>query len=211
MQCLFELQKINFSYPSGPLLFSDLSWQLLEGQKLALLGGNGTGKTTLLHLLMGLISPQSGNVIAFGKIRQSTKDFTEVRQKAGLLFQDSDDMLFCPTVIEDVAFGPLNMGMKKSEAKDHSLNVLETLGLSHLADRVTHRLSGGEKRLVSLAAVLSMEPKVLFLDEPTTGLDVKAKVKFIDVLGTLPQTLVLISHESDVVSQLTTNAFDLSI
>ncbi|MCY4043548.1 MAG: energy-coupling factor ABC transporter ATP-binding protein [Cellvibrionales bacterium] len=211
MQCLFECQNIDFHYPQGPLLFNRFNWQLFDGDRLGLIGGNGAGKTTLLHLLMGLLVPQSGSIVAFGKPRAAPQDFTEVRQKAGLLFQDPDDMLFCPTVIEDVAFGPLNQGMDRREAKAHSLKVLEQLNLAHLADRVTHKLSGGEKRLVSLAAVLSMNPEVLLLDEPTTGLDVKAKQRFLDVVETLPQTLVLISHESDVIEQLTDVTFDLAI
>ena len=133
------------------------------------MGPNGSGKTTLFHIIMGLLTPSSGTIEFFGKPVKTEKDFRKVYKKVGLLFQDADDQLFSPTVLEDVAFGPLNLGKSKLEARNIAQNTLERLGIAHFENRVTHKLSGGEKRLVALATVLSMEPELLLLDEPNTG------------------------------------------
>ncbi len=210
MTLLFELKGVSFQYLHRPLLFSSLDFQVARGEKIALLGSNGAGKTTLLHLMMGLLKPLSGDIYAFGRHRREEKDFIEVRGKAGLLFQDPDDMLFCPTVIEDVAFGPLNQGLSKNEAVTLSQQVLADLGMAGYAQRITHQLSGGEKRMITLAAVLAMRPEVLLLDEPTNGLDVRAKERLLGVLKKLQQAMVLISHEEQVVNALAGRHYRLS-
>ena len=138
---------------------------------MALLGPNGCGKTTLLHLIVGLLRPSAGQIEAFGRQRMAEADFHEVRRRVGLLFQDADDQLFCPTVAEDVAFGPLNLGKSRDEVRRIVAGTLDSLGLAGYEHRVTYRLSGGEKRLVALATVLAMQPEVLLLDEPSGGLD----------------------------------------
>lgn len=197
---IINLNDICYAYPgSGPVL-DHLKLSICEGQKIGLVAPNGSGKTTLFHVIMGLLKPDAGRIEIFGKKITKEKDFLEVRRQIGLLFQDSDDQLFSPTVIEDVAFGPLNLGLDKDEALDISRKTLDFLGLSEFEDRITFKLSGGEKRLVSLATVLAMNPKVLLLDEPTTGLDLKTKSRLIEVIRSLSITLVVISHDADFLS-----------
>lgn len=198
---LFRLRGVSFRYGTREVL-SELDFTLAPGERAALLGGNGTGKTTLLHVMMGLVHPYRGTVEAFGALRVRDSDFAEVRRRAGLLFQDADDQLFCPTVIEDVAFGPLNCGQSDAEAHATAESILRRLGIEDLADRVTHRLSGGEKRMVSLAAVLAMEPDVLLLDEPTNALDDTARERLLTLLAELPQAMVLVTHEQTLVERL---------
>lgn len=199
---MIHLRDISFAYPGASPILNELSFDLHEKDRIGLLGHNGSGKTTLFHIIMGLLKPDSGTIEIFGKPVGSEKDFTEVRQKIGLLFQDSDDQLFCPTVLEDVVFGPLNLGKSKEEAVDIARTTLTRLGLSGFENRITSKLSGGEKRLVSLATVLAMQPKVLLLDEPSTGLDIRTKEKLINVLSSLDLSFVLISHESDFLTDI---------
>ena len=206
---LFELAGIAFAYPERPPLFRDLDFSLNAGERLGIVGANGAGKSTLLLLLVGLLKPQAGRVIAFGRVRQRETDFIEVRQRAGLVFQDPDDQLFCPTVLEDVAFGPLNLGLSKRQALQRVEQTLGQLELDHLRDRLTHGLSGGEKRLISLAAVLAMAPDVLLLDEPSNGLDAAMRNRLLTVLSQLPQALVLVSHDHDLMGRLTDRQWSL--
>ncbi|MBF0288224.1 MAG: ABC transporter ATP-binding protein [SAR324 cluster bacterium] len=197
---IFELEDICFSYPEVQVL-EDLQFSMNAGEKLGLMGSTGTGKTTLLHIMIGLLIPTSGTVAAFGKTMNSEKDFVSVRKQAGFLFQHSDQQLFSPTVLEDVAFGPLNSGMSSQEAKEISWQTLRSLKLEDLADRVTHRLSGGQKKLVALATVLSMSPKVLLLDEPTTGLDPVTKNHVMEILHHLDISYLIVSHHLDFLQQ----------
>lgn len=192
---IIMLEGIKFGYePETPVL-DGVDFALRPGERIALLGPNAAGKTTLLHIIVGLLKPQSGRVIVFGGERKTEKDFFEVRAGIGLLFQDSDDQLFCPTVAEDVAFGPLNLGMNRKEAADVVSETLETLGLNGYEERLTWKLSGGEKRLVALATVLAMRPQALLLDEPTGGLDDSGRERITDVLLSLDQAMVLVSHD----------------
>jgi cobalt/nickel transport system ATP-binding protein len=195
---LIELQNITFTYPGAPQpVFQDFNFQLLPGNHLGLIGPNGCGKTTLLHLIMGLLRPQAGSIVIFGQEVKKEKDFVDVRQKVGLLFQNADDQLFCPTVLEDVAFGPLNQGKPPAEAIAIARETMARLGLTGFEDRVTYKLSGGEKKLVSLATVLAMEPQLLLLDEPTAGLDEKTKDRLIHILKHLDIGYMIVSHEHD--------------
>lgn len=202
---LLRLTGVAAGYPDRPVL-RDVDLVLHAGERLALLGANGAGKSTLLHVITGFVPLRAGTIEAFGAIRRTEKDFREVRARAGLVFQDPDDQLFCPTVLEDVAFGPLNLGASRREARDTAMAVLEELGLAPLAERVTHRLSGGEKRLVSIAAVLAMRPEVLLFDEPTTGLDPDAYERLCEILAGLPQAMVIVAHDAQFVSRLATRA-----
>lgn len=197
---ILNLSKIRYRYPGGPPVLNDLDFHLHAGDRIGLVAPNGSGKTTLFHIIMGLLKPLSGSIEAFGRVRQDEKDFVSVRRRVGLLFQDADDQLFSPTVIEDVAFGPLNLGKSRTEAVSIALETLDFLGLKGFEDRITYKLSGGEKRLVSLATVLAMQPEVLLLDEPSTGLDAGTKETLITILNSLDLTLVLISHEFDFLS-----------
>jgi cobalt/nickel transport system ATP-binding protein len=205
---LIELHHIGFDYHDRPIL-RELEFRLDPGDRVALIGSNGAGKTTLLHLLVGLKRPSSGRILAFGRERAREDDFHEVRARAGLLFQDSDDQLFCPTVLEDVAFGPLNLGRSIEEARADALETLAHLGLADFAERVTYRLSAGEKRLVALATVLAMRPEVLLLDEPTNGLDEATAERLIAHLGGLEQAMILVSHDWRFLARLATRAVRL--
>ena len=198
---LINLEGVSFSYPGGPLVLNQLDFQFNRGDRLGLIAPNGSGKTTFLHIIMGLLKPISGQLEVFGKCVYEDKDFYEVRRRIGFLFQDADDQLFSPTVIEDVAFGPLNLGKSKNEAIDIAHRTLNFLGLGGFEERITFKLSGGEKRLVSLATVLAMEPEILLLDEPINGLDIKTKAKLTEVLSGLDLSYILISHDFDFLAE----------
>lgn len=195
---LIELAGVKYTYPGRAVPVLDgCDFTLHESERIGLIGSNGSGKTTLFHIIMGLVKPAVGTVRIFGKTMKKEKDFVRARQRIGLLFQDSDDQLFCPTVLEDVAFGPLNMGKNLPEARDIAVKTLHDVGLSGFEDRITTKLSGGEKRLAALAAVLAMEPRALLLDEPTTGLDQATKDRLISILNGLDKPMIIISHEYD--------------
>ena len=198
---LFSLNNISFNYPGREPVIKDLQLQFFQGDRIGLVAPNGSGKTTLFHLIMGLLTPTAGTIEFMGKPMVSGEDFAVLRQKIGLLFQDADDQLFSPTVIEDVAFGPLNLGCSREEARETALQTLAFLGLSDFADRITFKLSGGEKKLVSLATVLAMKPEVLLLDEPTAGLDRKTKARLMEILNHLELSYIIISHEFDFLKE----------
>jgi len=200
---IISLEEIYFNYPGGRSILNGLDLEIFSGDRVGLVAPNGSGKTTLFNIIMGLLKPSSGRVTVFGKERRTEHDFKEVRRRIGLLFQESDDQLFSPTVLEDVAFGPLNLGKSREEAVAVSKKTLAFLGLDGFEHRITHKLSGGEKRLVSLATVLAMEPEVLLLDEPGNALDSAMKSKLIEALNGLPVSYILISHEFDFLSETT--------
>jgi cobalt/nickel transport system ATP-binding protein len=206
---LIDLAGIHFSYPGGPPVLRDLDFRLYAGDRVGIIAPNGSGKTTLFHLIVGLVKPLSGRMQIFGQEVREEKDFAEVRGRIGLLFQDADDQLFSPTVLEDVAFGPLNLGKSKEEAASIASRTLASLGLSGFEDRITFKLSGGEKRLVALATVLAMEPEVLLLDEPANGLDVKIRATLMQILHGLNLSYILISHEMDFLSATTTTIYTM--
>jgi cobalt/nickel transport system ATP-binding protein len=193
----------------GRTVLNDVSLSVAAGDRVALVGANGCGKTTLLRTLVGLEKPVRGNVFAFGSERTTEASFREVRTKAGFLFQDPDDQLFCATVIDDIAFGPLNLGMSQAAATTRAKDTLAQLDLASLADRITHRLSGGEKRLVSLASVLAMRPEVLLLDEPTNALDEAHLARLTEILNSLPIAMVIVSHDRSFIEKLATRAVSL--
>ena len=200
---LIELTGIAFAYgPNRPVLHG-VDFRLGVGDRIGLVGGNGSGKTTLLHIIAGLLRPHAGSVRLFGRERRTERDFREVRPRLGLVFQDADDQLFCPSVLEDVAFGPFNQGKSPDDAHRVAVDTLAKIGLAGFEDRITYRLSGGEKRLVALATVLAMEPDVLLLDEPTNGLDDDARTRVIDVLQGIKQSLLVVSHDTSLIRQLT--------
>ena len=205
MTPLFDLDGVTVDR-AGRRILDRVSLRLDAGERLAVVGANGAGKTTLLRTLVGLETPVAGRIVAFGAERRGEKDFREVRARAGFLFQDPDDQLFSPTVIEDVAFGPLNLGLAPAAAVARAEATLEGLRLAHLARRVTHRLSGGEKRLVGLAGVLAMEPEVLLLDEPTNALDETHLARLVEILAGLEVAMVIVSHDRHFLERLATRA-----
>ena len=200
---IIRLEDISFAYPGGRRILDNASLNFFRGNRIGLMGPNGSGKTTLFHIIMGLLKPISGTIEIFGTRAETEKDFLPVRQRIGLLFQDSDDQLFSPTVIEDVAFGPLNLGKSRNDAVAVARKTLAYLGLAEFENRVTHKLSGGEKRLVSLATVLAMEPEVLLLDEPTNGLDEKTELIIKEILSNIDLSYILISHDFDFLDETT--------
>jgi len=207
---VINLEDISFSYPGDKLVLDHLSFHLHHGDRIGLAGPTGSGKTTLLHIIMGLLRPSSGRIELFGKPASEEKDFREARRRIGLLFQDADDQLFSPTVLEDVAFGPLNLGKSPEEAGDSALKTLARLGLYGFENRITYKLSGGEKRLVSLATVLAMDPEVLLLDEPTNGLDEETQEKITDILKGLNLSCIFVSHNLDFLSKTTDKIYAIT-
>lgn len=204
---LIQLEGISFSYPGRSTVLDSIDFSLKRGDRVGLIGSNGSGKSTLLHLVMGLLTPDKGTLRLFGKEMAKEEDFRAIRSRMGFVFQNADDQLFCPTVLEDVAFGPLNMGKKPQEAIEMSRKTLKDLGLEGLEDRVTYKLSGGEKKLVSFATVLVMEPSVLLLDEPTTGLDEHTVERIVSVLNDLEIGYVVVSHEFDFLCRATRDIY----
>lgn len=203
---IIRLKNISFSYDNRNILNS-LNLEIYEGDRIGLIGPNGSGKTTLLHIIMGLLKPQGGTVEIFGKTRAKEKDFIEVRQKIGFLFQDSDNQLFCPTVKEDIAFGPLNLGKTKEEAMQIVKETCKILGLEDFEDRVTFKLSGGEKRLVALATVIAMKPVCFLLDEPSAGLDENTTERILSYLKSNTKTFIVVSHDKDFLTKAAEKIF----
>lgn len=208
-QPLIQVKGLSYRYPRRGTVLDAVDFSLYPSERVALTGANGAGKTTLLHLLVGLKKAKAGEIFAFGATRTEEKSFVEVRARAGFLFQDPDDQLFCPTVLEDVAFGPLNLGKSRAEALQIASETLASLGMAGFEERITHQLSGGEKRMITLAAVLAMSPDVLLLDEPSNALDSQARERLITTLQGLSQAMIIISHDNDFIAQLATRELRL--
>ncbi len=188
-----------------------INLRLAEGERLLLCGGNGAGKTTIFQIILGLLRPQSGRVILFGRECSKENEFQKEWPRIGLLFQDPDDQLFSPSVIEDVAFGLLNRGVKPAEAKEMAMAMLRELGIEGLWDRPPYHLSGGEKRLAALASILVMGPDVLLLDEPTAGIEPVTARHIVEILGRVhSKAMIIISHQEEIVSPLATGKLTLS-
>lgn len=204
-----RLQNLSVSRDGTPILDS-IDLRLGERERLAIVGANGAGKTTLLRSIVGLEKPDAGDVILFGEACRGERDFRAKRPRIGFLFQESDDQLFCPSVIEDVAFGPLNTGASEADARLVAAQTLESLGIAHLAERFTHRLSGGEKRLVCLAGLLAMRPDVLLLDEPTNGVDAENGARLRAALLAFSGAIILVSHDDRFVAEIATRALVLA-
>ena len=201
---LIELTAIRFGYPTNPRLLDGLNIALTKGDRIGIIRPNGCGKTTLLHIIMGLTVPQQGRVHILGKERITQDDFAEVREKIGFLFQDSDDQLFCPSVREEVAFGPLNFRRKHDEVKDIVDGSLRRVGLSGFERRAPYNLSGGEKRRLALATILAMNPRILLLDEPTLGLDEPTVEKTVEILQDPQLSYIIISQNREFLHRTTT-------
>jgi cobalt/nickel transport system ATP-binding protein len=207
---LIALEGIHFTYAPNRIVLRDCDFHLRPMERVALTGTIGSGKTTLLELIVGLLRPDAGRVVVFGERRTTERDFRAVRQRVGLLFQNADDQLFCPTVAEDIAFGPLNLGKSRDEVRRIVAATLKALDLYGHEDRITHQLSGGEKRLVALATVLAMDPEVLLLDEPTSGLDPESSERVTEILMNLRQAMVIVSHDRTQLARIATKSVVLS-
>jgi cobalt/nickel transport system ATP-binding protein len=193
-------ENLSFSYPDGHTALRDVSLQIRRCEKVALVGPNGAGKSTLMLHLNGILNGQ-GQVQVAG-LPVTKPNLPVIRAKVGLVFQNPDDQLFSPTVFEDVAFGPLHMGLPEAEVRARVARALEQVGMSAYTDRLSHHLSVGEKKRVSIATVLSMDPEILALDEPSAGLDPRARRGLITQLRELPLTMLVSTHDMRMVSEL---------
>ena len=192
---------VHYRYPNGYEALCGVSFRITHGEKVALVGANGAGKSTLLLHTNGLLMPSQGGVV-LGGIALTRRTLPLVRQSVGLVFQDSDNQLFMPTVREDVAFGPLNMGLPQEEIDRRVAQALQDVNAAALADKMTHHLSGGEKRAVSIATVLSMSPDILVLDEPSANLDPASRRTLINLLRRFSHTKIIATHDLDMVMDL---------
>ncbi len=200
---LIKLSGVRYAYEGRPVLFESIDFALCAGERVGIVGGNGCGKTTMLHIVMGLKKPAAGCVEIMGERMDSEKDFARARERIGFLFQDSDDQLFCPTVEEDIAFGPLNLGKTHNQAREIVHEVLAELGMSGFEKRVTHRLSAGEKRMIALATVLAMRPQALLLDEPTAALAQDHVERLEEILAGMTIAYAIVSHDSQFLRRTT--------
>jgi cobalt/nickel transport system ATP-binding protein len=192
---------VKYSGRDATAALEDISFSLEAGERAALIGANGAGKSTLLLSLIGILPPAAGELMVCGlPVRKDT--LSEVRRRAALLFQNPDDQLFMPTLEDDIAFGPRNYGMAEETIQARIAAVLGELGISHLKNRFSHQLSGGEKRLAALAGVLVMEPSLLLLDEPSSFLDPRARRGLIRILDGLPHTMMIATHDLDLAARL---------
>ena len=205
---LLELSDVAFAYPGGDPVLRDVSFRIEAGKRVALLGANGAGKSTLLQLCNGLLLATAGTVRVAGHVvREDT--LRAVRAHVGFVFQEPDDQLFLPTVLEDVAFGPLNSGAARDAAAAQARTQLEQLGIAQYGARAAHHLSGGEKRLAALATVLVSRPDLLVLDEPTSELDARGRRRTVDLLRERSETLLLATHDLEVAAALCERALVL--
>jgi cobalt/nickel transport system ATP-binding protein len=193
-----ECKDIYYSYPDGKNAINGISFRINHGESVGIVGANGAGKSTLLNLLLGIVLPMKGE-INIGDIPMTKKTLPIIRQRMGLVFQDVDNQLFMPSVYEDVAFGPRNYKLEEDEVNRRVTKALETVGCLHLKDKPPYRLSGGEKRSVAIATVLSMEPDILIMDEPTAELDPKSRRNLIKLLKEFSHTRIITTHDMDMV------------
>jgi cobalt/nickel transport system ATP-binding protein len=193
-----EVRSLHFAYPDGHEAIKNMSFTIHHGESIGIIGANGVGKSTLLMLLMGVLFPDGGEVL-IGDVHVTKKTLPMIRQRLGMVFQDPDDQLFMTTVYDDVAFGPRNYKLDEKEVENRVTKALELVGISHLKDRAPFKLSGGEKRSAAIASVLSMEPDVLIMDEPTAALDPKSRRRVISLLNSFEHTKIITSHDLDMV------------
>lgn len=196
-----QFDDVHYRYPNGYEALCGVSFRIAHGEKVALVGANGAGKSTLLLHTDGLLLPAQGRVVV-GGITLTRRTLPLVRQSVGLVFQDSDNQLFMPTVGEDVAFGPANMGLTAEEIECRVTEALEAVGASELREASPYRLSGGQKKRVAIATVLAMGPSVLVMDEPTSNLDPRARRQVIELLRRFDHTTLIATHDMEMVLDL---------
>jgi cobalt transport protein ATP-binding subunit len=196
-----EVAGLGHVYPNGHQALNEVSFVLRPREKVALIGPNGAGKSTLLLHLNGILKPSTGIVRVLGR-EVTAEHLGEVRALIGLVFQNPDDQLFCPRVFDDVAFGPLYMGLPETEVSRRVQEALAAVGMSGFEDRRPHELSIGERKRISMATVLSMNPQILALDEPSAGLDPRARRGLIRLLGEMPYAMLVSTHDMHLVQDL---------
>ena len=200
MKEIVRVDNLSFNYPDGQQALTDVNLTVHQGETVALIGPNGAGKSTLLLHLNGILR-SNGVVKIFGR-QVDDKNLRWVRSKVGLIFQDPDDQLFSPTVFEDVAFGPMNMGYSEAEVRQSVTSALDWVGMTGYEQRSPHHLSVGEKKRIAIATVLSMSSEILVIDEPTSNLDPRSKWSLIGLLKRLPMTKIVASHDLELVKAL---------
>lgn len=195
---IVKFQDVYFTYPDGTAALNGLTFQISHGESVGIVGANGAGKSTLLMHMNGYLLPAKG-IINIGDSRLDNRTRQEIRKKVGLVFQNPDDQLFMPTVYDDVAFGPLNMGIGPELVRESVDRALTTVGCSHLKDKPPHHLSSGQKSAVAIAAVIAMHPDILVMDEPASNLDPKSRRKLINLLNCFEHTKIIASHDLDLI------------
>lgn len=208
---IFDVQRVSYSYHNRHEALREVDLTVEAGEQLVLLGANGCGKSTLLKILDGLYRPTAGRFMAFGEdvtaVAEDPLKARDLHRRVGLVFQDADIQLFSPTVYDDVAFGPLQLGWTTDNVRDRVDAALGQMNVGHLAKRAPYELSGGEKKRVAIASVLSMEPDVIMLDEPTANLDPRSRSVLVEVivgLRELGKTVIMTTHELDIVPEIAT-------
>ena len=198
---LVEARDLWFTYPDGTEALRGITFRITHGESVAIVGGNGAGKSTLVQHFNGYLMATKGEV-RMGDFPLTRETLAAVRRTVGLVFQDPDDQLFMSTVFDDVAFGPLNFGLPPAVVEERAVAALERVGMLHLRERPPHKLSGGEKRAVSIATVLAMAPDILVMDEPSSNLDPRGRRRLIDLLRTFDHTKIVVSHDLELVVEL---------
>ena len=204
-----HVKDVSFSYEQGTEILKHLSFDVCKRESVGLIGANGAGKSTLLKLLVGL-NPVDSGTIQIGEYPMKKQYLPQIRAELGYVFQDSDSQLFMSTVYEDIAFAPRNYGLSPEETDQRVNQALELTGIGHLRDRQIHRLSGGEKKLVSIATILSMMPEVLLMDEPSIALDPRNRRNLIHILNTLDLPKIIASHDLDMILETCSRTILLS-
>ena len=208
-----ETKDLTFTYPDGTQALKKVNIQIKKGEKIAIMGPNGAGKSTLFSHFNGLTEPTSGHVeVAGEKIIFEKDKLLEVRQKVGIVFQDPNDQLFAPTVKEDVAFGPMNLGLEHEEVERRIEESLKMVGMEGFEEKTPHHLSGGQQKRVAIAGIIAMRPEIMILDEPTAGLDPEGVDKVLNILNDLNRegiSIIISSHDIEMVSQFAEKIFIL--
>jgi len=201
MTLAVEIQNLSFSYPDGHRALNDINLRVKNGEKIALVGPNGAGKSTLLLHFNGILQSETG-AVKICALDINKTNLKRVRAQVGLVFQSPEDQLFSPTVFDDVAFGPIYQGLGRQEVEERVQRALAAVHMETYVSRVSHHLSTGEKKRIAIATVLSMQPAILVLDEPTAGLDPRARRSLIHLLHELPQTMIVATHDLHMVDEL---------
>jgi cobalt/nickel transport system ATP-binding protein len=211
---VIETKDITYEYPDGTKALENVNFNVDEGKIVALLGPNGAGKSTLFLHFNGILRPSTGSIVIDGEsLSYNKKELMRIRQKVGIVFQNPDDQLFAPTVLEDVAFGPMNMGLSKKEVEERVEEALKRVGMKGFEKKPPHHLSGGQKKRVAIAGILAMKPKIMVLDEPTSGLDPKGASQILKLLYKLNSegiTIVISTHDVDLVPLYASKVYIIS-
>ena len=202
MKKIIEISDLGYTYPDGKIALENVDLDISEGESVGIVGANGAGKTTLILHINGIIRENHGGCIKIIDMEMNDKNVRKIRSKIGLVFQNPEDQLFSPTVFDDVSFGPLNMKLHADEVIKRTTEALDMVEMSGFENRSSHHLSEGEKKRISIATVLSMNPEILVLDEPTSNLDPKHRRELIDLLKKIRKTIVIVSHDLEAVLEL---------